>query len=320
MVYNVCKVKSYTATVATDECTILNMAGKASLLKIEGADVKKIKEFDVLKNPSYGAIASDMKVLAYKNTSGKIAVHDTETGELILKHSAVKCEGWRLYFIQQNKRILSSTWDSDIYMIDISKGEIIKKSRIGEGEFFGASILPGKTEDDYFVYCTQRNDHWNTRIVSSTIFKLSVNVNGFDYEPICNIPVCNTSTPAKFHNSLLFSSDSNTHSKLYMFDTVSDTLHEYMDIQQVCTFFNGAMSNELQRVTYIHGTTDGKYLIVVCNWETVLIIEVSCKICIKKLEHKYISNVLLFNRERYLWIGTWEKTYIYDFLELVDGV
>jgi len=65
------------------------------------------------------------------------------------------------------------------------------------------------------------------------------------------------------------------------------------------------------------GSTDGRYVIVVCDEKAVMIINLSESKCVSILEHDYISNVLLYNEGRNLWIGTWEKTYIYDFYELV---
>jgi len=142
MACEVLKIKSFASSLASDGSLILNIAGKVSLLKVEGTNIEKINEFAVLKNPSRAAFSLDMKMIAYKSTTGKIAIHDIETGGLILKHNAVKREGCGLHFVLQNQKILSSTWDCDIFLLDITSGDVTK-SRIGDGEYHGAPILPG---------------------------------------------------------------------------------------------------------------------------------------------------------------------------------
>jgi len=320
--YNVIKIKSYVATLSRDCSMLLNTAGKVSLLKLNSGNVEKLYEFAVLKNPSYGAFSSDNKLLAYKSTIGKIAVHDTETGSLILKHNAVKAEGNELYFVQKNKKILSSTWKCDVFTIDIQSGELLK-SRIGEGELFGASIIPGLSEDDYFAYCINRN----ARSSSSQLYKITISANGLEVQLAYNLPDHGVLTalvrPVKLQNVILFSSRSNKCNKLYSFDLISGTWDELIDIQEIYISSRSDSEDELGKVKCMIGTDDGKYIIVACDLGLkrpyiVMIVDVSRKKCIAKFEHNYISNLILFNCEKSLWVGTWERTYVYDFLELIS--
>jgi len=314
------KLKSYNAFGSVDKSLILNIAGKVSLLKVAETDIAIIRELSVLKNPSSGVISPDLKTLAYKSTSGKIAVHDAETGELIIKHDAIKNEGCGLYFVHQNRKILSSTWACDVFLVDIHSGNMTKL-QIGDGEYHGAAILPGLTEDEFYIYCINRNAR-RCSDEASTVFKLLVNTDSFECHPVCNLPECGILTPAKLQNALFFSSRSNINCLLYKFDLFSNTYSEYIDIQKVYNSSGAELRDEQVRVTYITGSADGKYLIVACNAgvnnsKIVMIINATTQKCLAKIEYRYVSNIMLLNSDRTLWVGTWEKIYVYDFLELI---
>lgn len=316
MSINVLRAKSYNAVITKDESMILNIAGNASLWQVDGDELTKVGDFNTLKHSSFGAIAASKKVVALKNTSGKIAVHETKAGELLLKHNAVMCEGYGLFVVNDSKQILSSTWDCDVFMIDISSGKVVKE-KVCNSEYHGAPILPGRTDNEFFIYCQKRNTQRNS-LSPSAILKLTVSEESFCYEPISDMLNCCTSTPIKYQDSLLFSSDpSLSFSKLYLFSMANFEYREYIDVQQAYATTHGEKNNELQYVTHINSSTDGKYLVLVCKWSTILIIETSGLKCLRRIEHTNISNTLFFNNNKNLWVGTWEKVFIYDFLELV---
>ena len=309
------RLGSYTTSCTADKSLILNIGRKVSLLKTTEAAPEIISTFSALGNPSYGAISSSKKLVAYKNTSGRIAIHDAETGELILKHNAVKCEGYGLYFIHQDRRILTSTWDCDIFTLDISTGDI-DKTKIGAGEYHGANILPGIKEDDFFVMCKLKGK------TSSTIFKLTVNEDIIDFHRLLDLPDCDINIYAKIGSNYMF--PSNDGRKLYTFNAVNNTFYEYVDLQQVYDRFVGdyILNYEMRRqyIEKFNITDNGKYLILVYTWKTLLILELPDMRCVNRIEHDYVSNILLFNNEKSFWIGTWEKVYIYDFDALISGI
>jgi len=231
MISNEQKIKSFRASLSADGSMILNIATKVSLLKTQGAEVTKISDYRVVKHPSYGAFSLDSKKIAYKNTAGIVAAHDIKAEQLLLKHKAVEDEGYGLHFIQQDRRILSSTWDCDIYMIDIDSGGLYK-TKIGEGEYIGGALISGLEENEFFILCTLKAKGY-ARIEYSHLYKLMVKENEFDFFRISTFPVCNTLTPVRMQNRLLFSSDSNVCNKIYSYDMLSDTFDEFIDIREM---------------------------------------------------------------------------------------
>jgi len=311
------KIKSYGTSLSSDGSMILNIAASVSLLKAEGSKIVEVFAFHKMKNPSVGVIASDLSTLAYKNTSGRVAIHDCKTGKLLLEHEAINHEGCGIHYIFQNHRILSSTWNCDIYMINIINGDIIT-SKLGNGECRGGKILPGMTDSEFFVHYSQPEEHRSLRNLYSTIAKLIVKGNGFDILPTqIKMPVCNTLTPTRVQNSLLFSSRLDADSKLYSYDLVRNTFDEIFSVRDVISSAEGGYNNDLLQVTYIHGTKNGRFIIIVCDWKTIIIIETLKRKCVATISHNFVSNVLLYGNDRYLWVGTWNKPIVYDFLELI---
>jgi len=312
MVNKTLAMNSYASSLSQDSTMILNISKKATLLRVGETGIKRLCTYNSLKLPSTGAISSDLSAVAYKNANGQVAINNATTGQLILKHNAVMNEGCGVFFTHDNKSILSSTWACDVFIIDILSGEI-DVQRIGNGEYRGATILLGGTPEEFFVYCKQM-----TKEVSSRLYRLTLLENKVVLKPDCDMPRCSILTPMSNRKTLLFSSDSNSVSKIYRYDIEGGSCHEYMDIQLIYSSYKKAKS-ELQKVTFISATCNGEYIIVVCNWKNIMIVETSQKKCIKCIEHNYTSNIALLNGDRTLWIGTWERTYLYDFYNLCSG-
>jgi len=323
------KQKSNRSLISSDGSMILNLAGKVSLLKVMELEISKIYEFSELKNPSYGTFSSDLSMIAYKNTAGKIAVHDVKSGDLKFKHNAVKYEGNMLYFVNNNKKILSSTWACEIFTIDISNGDTTKLI-IGDGEYFDAPIIPGLLNNEFFVCCSERHIYGgNLHVYKSKLYKLYLTESDMHYEPICELPQCDGISPVKLQNSLFFSSRKNASSSssvIYIYDMEKNVYNEYLDIHKIYSLISGEESRDVLRVKHISGSANEIYLFLVIEslseiyspTDTIMIIERKSKKCIKILKHNFISNVLLFNEDKHLWVGTWERVYIYDFQSLVN--
>ena len=79
--------------ISANEKLLFNVGGTASIFDISGEKAIEMKRFEKLSNSSQIAISSDEKMIAYKNTSGHIAVHDVETGELLVKSKCLSSEG-----------------------------------------------------------------------------------------------------------------------------------------------------------------------------------------------------------------------------------
>ena len=83
---------------------------------------KKIISFGQLKNPYHLNFSHSGKLLAAKNTSGKVALFDMIELKHLKSYVPTKSEGCELYFTPDDKYIVSADWDGYIYIVDIKTG------------------------------------------------------------------------------------------------------------------------------------------------------------------------------------------------------
>ncbi|MDR1700522.1 MAG: hypothetical protein LBR68_04950, partial [Lachnoclostridium sp.] len=115
---------SYYTRLSKDEHRLFNVGGAISIWKIDGEKPTEICKIKVLKNPSYLAISSNEKLLAYSNTLGHLTVVEIETGQTIAKTKGTKVEGGNILFFHEDAKILSSDWDGNLFTWDIKSDKI----------------------------------------------------------------------------------------------------------------------------------------------------------------------------------------------------
>jgi len=115
--------QAYNILISPDETILVNNNNKVSLFAITKNGLNELKQFNVFKNPSRAALSSDGKRLAYSNTSGHIAVHDIETGNLLVKSKCLSKEGYSLHFVNNDTQIISSEWSGDVFILDIESSK-----------------------------------------------------------------------------------------------------------------------------------------------------------------------------------------------------
>ncbi len=93
---------------------------------------KKISALNQLQNPSTMNFSCTGKLLAVKNTTGKIALYEMEGLKHITSVQPTKSEGCEVFFTPDERYIVSADWDGTIYTVEIESGEIsiIKKDNI----------------------------------------------------------------------------------------------------------------------------------------------------------------------------------------------
>ncbi|MDR1565158.1 MAG: hypothetical protein LBS74_09395, partial [Oscillospiraceae bacterium] len=105
------------------------------LYELENDKFKLLHKFKTLKHPAHIAFSSDDNLIAIKNTSGNTVVHKLDNGELLIRHKTSKREGGNLYFIENDRKLISSDWDGNIFTVDIYSGEYnyikIENGRVG---------------------------------------------------------------------------------------------------------------------------------------------------------------------------------------------
>ncbi len=85
---------------------------------------KKITSFGQIKNPSHINFSHSSKLLAVKNTSGKVALYDIKEIKHLKSYVPTKSEGCELFFTPDDRYIVSADWDGNIYTIEIESGKI----------------------------------------------------------------------------------------------------------------------------------------------------------------------------------------------------
>lgn len=109
--------------------------------------LEELARYNDMSDTDEVAVSEDMDIFAYKNTSGRIKVRETATGQLILNTPGLKDEGSGFFILPGNNSILASTWGGDIAAININSGKIENCTNIE---------LPGTMdmyswEDQYYV-------------------------------------------------------------------------------------------------------------------------------------------------------------------------
>ena len=110
--------------LSQDEKRLYNVGGTISAWEIDGEKPIEKYKIKALKNPSFLTLSSNNQLLAYSNTSGHMAVAETETGQIIAKSKGTKLEGNNILFIHENSKVLASDWKGNLFTWDIESGKI----------------------------------------------------------------------------------------------------------------------------------------------------------------------------------------------------
>ena len=89
-----------------------------SVVLWDAANGEKVATFVQIRNPYYFSFSVDGKLLAVKNTSGKIALFDMDKMCHLYSLQPTKTEGCELIFTPDDKYIISADWNGRIYIID----------------------------------------------------------------------------------------------------------------------------------------------------------------------------------------------------------
>lgn len=154
---------SYEIHISPSKKLLINIGGCVNIFEMDGDEFKEFRCFNQLKNLDYSAISNNEKLIAYKNTSGHIVVQEIETEEILIKNKKIPIEGGRLYFIDNDKAIISSNWNGEVFTIDMLTGnaEIVFDLPIStmdmlpieEGKFiaFGSQNIDEKLHSEVFI-------------------------------------------------------------------------------------------------------------------------------------------------------------------------
>lgn len=269
-----------------------------------------MKRFNNLKNPSYVAVSSDERLIAYKNTSGHIAVHDLKTGELLVKSRCTSVEGNSLFFIRDDKQILSSDWDGNVFTLDVASGEFTVVCKL-------PVIIPvmNPTSENTFVVTGNKLGDY------TCLFALSVGEE-ITWNKLCAIPPYRAESNGQVVSGgkVFFWADMlqgdvihliayAVASDILTFDTATRELSVCFRVEDLLGLYP----------TQIHGyftcmciTRDEKTLLLGTS-EKIIGIDLAEKKLLGIREVKYLSSLRFMCSDTKVIIGTWRALEIVDF-------
>lgn len=304
--------RGYETLLSADEKTLYLVGSAVSVWDISGEKAVELKRFNDLKNPDNIAVSTDGRLIAYSNTLGHIAVHDLESGELLVKSKCTSREGNGLYFIRDNRLILSSDWDGNVFTLNIETGEFTVTGKL-------PVILPDlcRVDDSTFLVIGSKIEDY------SRLLEISVGE-----EIIWNAPIVISSYEADSYGKavlgekVFFCADAvegdlhgrNSHTvsfNILSFDMTTKKLSVCLEL--------GELFGPQHRLIYEHGYTtcmcigrDGKTLLLGTNKE-IIGIDLAEKKLLGIGEVKYLSSLHFMASDTKVLIGTWEHVEIVNF-------
>lgn len=164
------KKSSYNMYISKDKKSLINLDSKVALMNIDEQGLVGSKVFNSLKHPLRATLSSNGKMIAYNNTLGHCAVHDIETGALLVKSRCLSKEGRNLYFINNDTQIISTAFGS-VFILDIKLSEVkiihhfdppqvIELIQVENDLFILVATIPnGKGTMIYELQCNKESDN-----------------------------------------------------------------------------------------------------------------------------------------------------------------
>ena len=297
------KKKSYQIFSFNNKNYIVNVGNTVTCWNVSSLKMKPkmLWEFSKLKYPSYVAISPDESLVAYQNTSGHFAVHNLKTGELLLKHPGLQIEGYEIYFINENKKILSCTQNGKFYTLDLEskRTEIVfDLKETMKISITGLYQIPGTSQ---FI------------VIPSTVGKSYLCM--FDCVSCQFIIICEFTGKESFLEKASFSK-----SKFYF------TLREYLE-DQVKMFSYDLQTGSVQLAAVFPKSIFYNYTTslcvssedrncFICTANNVMWYDLKSRKNILTIPGNYISSVNIIDNDTKIAIGTWNHIMIYSRDEL----
>lgn len=295
--------KSYNLILSKNERLLFNVGGNVSIIDISGEDGVRLGRLEKLKNPSSVAISLDQKLIAYNNTSGHIAVHNIESGELLLKSECISKEGYDLFFINNDKQIISSTWEGEIFILDIESSRI---SIVCELPISSTNII--SSNNNSFIVIGSGLD------VNTCFFELVLSektsykelystsqywIKGIGYTTLDN-------------EIYLFANSSNFEtSAIVKLNTLTNKLCFCFILEDVLGF-KGDLLTEYGYFTSMCISRNGRYLLLGFS-NSIIVIDMYNKKHISTTKMNYVSSLHFISSDTKVVIGTWTRIHIIDF-------
>jgi len=120
---------------------------------------RRIKNAHPFPHPSKAAFSADDSLLAVKSTSGRIAVLNPRTGEVLLDHgNQSEGEGSNVAFSPSNQQLVDGSWGGVITVRSALSTEILNKSAFNHETVRGISV-----SENSKTYVTEHSRKWDAK-------------------------------------------------------------------------------------------------------------------------------------------------------------
>lgn len=314
-------IPSYNKLVSPDEKILVNIGKDVSLYSIDDSGLNELKRFNVLRNPSSAALSSDGNMLAYSNTLGHIAVHDIETGNLLVKSKCLPKEGYNLYFVNNDTQIISSDWSGNVFVLDI---ESAKTKLLNSFPIHNAANLVPVSNNCFIVLgsiSTGKTLAYELLIKKDT---------GISEKLFLSYPYwLETTSFACFENEVYFYGNNINNSSnkwldediaenvLFSYNFSAKQFHSIICIQELLEK-KCSLHSAYGHFTCICISSNKNYILIGYS-KSIIIVDLLNKKHINTIKTKQLSSLHFVKSDTKVIIGTWKDIQIIEFKELCES-
>ena len=269
-------------------------------------DMENIYDFKKLKYPSSIAFSNNSRLLAIRNTFGRIILFDLEKMEIIKEYKDNKQDGPTILFSPDDRSIITSDWSGNIFITDIVNDKVVLLKNYPAHMVNTAKYDPVTMRYFFVIVPILSNEH-NQTITEKNNLLIEIKY-PFDQNTIIERKMPETVKDVIYNHY---------QNKYFLINYHSiDILNENFELCETIKTFNESCYNYSTDCS-----SDGKYFVVECHSGFLLfnynermepIGSINIGICkIKIVDFRGIVS---------LFIGTVEGGYILDFDKLVDEI
>ena len=316
--------KGYKTIVSQNENRLFITNEGASILELQDNNLVEVARFCELKDTTEVAVTTDEKVLAYKNTKGHIAIHDIMSGAILKKSKAFSEEGYGLFFLPDGKRLISSSWNRKIFILDIVTGDISDILTLPGAEENLIGLFPKGLKGEYIILGSgvDKNGQLNSELYSLSVcqhivYQKLMDIPGYDFDIKCALSLPNaaiidatqedsTSIELLSIKDIL---DTRRQGVIFKYNYYSNRLEEifrvYEDIEQYGYYTCMCLSSNMKY--FLLGYSDG---IIIFDWQS--------KKCLGFKEVENLQDLHFFNNDTKIIVTTWSYVCIEDFFSFLQ--
>lgn len=292
---------SYDIKKSSDHNFFANIDNKVNVW--DAQKKKRICSFNDIKHPSSIAFSYNSKYLAAKNTSGRICLYNLDEMNNVMTVQPSSIEGTNILFTPDDKFILTTDWDGNIFLVDYTthKIKLLKKYENCMVEMIDYDHLSNRFT---FLISQKRKDKYKSDVFDDYNILLECPY-PFDEYNMKERKIDCTIWKIKFNNFL------NSYIAIN-----KDKLISYDNNFEIT---NSRALPELSTTMNIDWSSDGSYILVLCG-SVVQIIDFKSFEIIKTFEIKFARffEFVEEDNDKRILCGTISEGYYIDFNILLE--